>query len=102
MTMGTKVMVRATRSFNGRVENEWYHVDPDDPSVRALIAGGYYAHQEVLPWNEPEVRRERLKELYKPIEPLPPDPEFAAKVKRKARRVEVEAEPGPDPAHSPG
>jgi hypothetical protein len=46
--MGTKVMVRATRSFNGRVEGDWYWVDPDDPHEGALIRGGYYAHQEDL------------------------------------------------------
>jgi hypothetical protein len=46
--MGTKVMVRATRSFNGRVEGDWYWVDPDDQHEGALIRGGYYAHQEDL------------------------------------------------------
>jgi hypothetical protein len=88
--MGTKVLVRATRSFNGRIDGEWYWVDPDNPHERALIDGGYYAHQEALPINVP-------------IEPLPPDPEFAAKVaevvarpaKRGGRaRGQVEAAPG--------
>lgn len=85
--MGTKVMVRATRSFDGRMDGEWYWVDPDDARVRALIAGGYYEHQETLP-------------ITLPIEPLPPDPEFAARVAeriksgRRRGQVKVEAESG--------
>lgn len=85
--MGTKVMVRATRSFNGRVENEWYYVDPDDAHIRALISGGYFEHQEALPIEVPET-------LTQPIDALPPDPVFAAKVKRKVRHGAVEAQPG--------
>jgi hypothetical protein len=46
--MGTKVMVRASRSFNNYVEGDWYMVDPSDPHEGALIAGGYLEHQEHL------------------------------------------------------
>lgn len=85
ITMGTKVMVRATRSFDDKVDGEWYWVDPDNARDRSLIAGGYFEHQETLP-----------------IEPLPPDPEFNQLVKRyvstgpakRGKRGKVEAEPG--------
>lgn len=46
--MGTKVMVRASRSFNGYVEGDWYWVDPGNPQEAALIRGGYLEHQEEL------------------------------------------------------
>ena len=83
--MGTKVMVRATRSFEAYVDGAWYHVDPDDARVRALIGGGYLAHQEPL-----------VELPNTPIEVLPPDPKFAAKVAGKVRRGKVEPEPGAD------